>query len=254
MILDMSEVLSSKIKIVKEYFEGFTNYLELEDFRSFLLLTLTSQVPTNIMAQLGLGGNKDVINLPYNPDSKIYYQKINLMTASSLILYTKSESITKKFMLEKNDDIFKKFLSLSEIDLAFRGKERFLFPKISDCSIMEDSNLNIKIDDLFHDFESFISYTQPNVLFVIDAKESSKPDLIFTFNMMPQLPNKLDENMLQIDVFLDNERRTRDINFLKREKDYKLTFLKSIKEMSHAELYTSSFALVLHIKSLNKPN
>lgn len=253
MILDMSEALSNKIKIVNEYFKGFTNFLELEDVRSFLLLTLTSQVPMNIMAQLGLGGNKDVINLPYSPDSKIYYQKINLMSSSSLILYAKSDPITEKFSLDKNDDIFKNYLSLSEIDLAFRGKEKFLFPKISDCSILEDSNLNIKIDDLFHDLESFISYTQPNVLFVIDAEESTKPDLIFTFNMTPQLPRSLNENVLQVDVYLDEERRTKDMDFLKREKDYSLTFLKEIKEMSHAELYTSSFALVLHIKSLNKP-
>jgi hypothetical protein len=249
----MSEALVSKIKIVNEYFKGFTNFLELEDFRSFLLLTLTSQVPMNIMAQLGLGGNKDVINLPYSPDYKIYYQKINLMSSSSLILYAKSDPITNEFVLEKSDDIFNKYLNLSEIDLAFRGKEKFLFPKISDCSIIDDSKLNIKVDDLFHNLESFISFTQPNVLFVIDAEDASKPDLIFTFNMTPQLPKKLDENVLTVDVYLDKDRSTRDINFLKREADYNLIFLKDIKEISHAELYTSSFSLVLHIKSLNKP-
>jgi hypothetical protein len=249
----MSDALVDKIKIVNDYFDGFTNFLELEDFRSFLLLTLTSQVPMNIMAQLGLGGNKDVVNIPYSPDFKMYYQKINLMSSSSLIIYTKSEPITNEFILEKNDEIFKNFLSLNEIDLAFRGKEKFLFPKLSDCSILEDSELNIKVDDLFHNLESFMSYTQPNVLFVIDAKDSSKPDLIFTFNLTPQLPKKLDENMLQVDVYLDNERRTKDINYLKREADYNLTFLKSIKEISNAELYKSSFSLVLHIKSLNKP-
>lgn len=253
MNLDMSEALIGKIKIVDEYFKGFTNFLELEDFRSFLLLTLTSQVPTNIMAQLGLGGNKDVINLPYSPDYNIYYQKINLMSSSSLILYAKSDPITNEFVLEKSDDIFKKYLNLSEIDLAFRGKEKFLFPKISDCSILEDSKLNIKIDDLFHNFESFISYTSPNVLFVIDAEDASKPDLIFAFNMTPQLPKKLGENVLTVDVYLDKHKKTRDVNFLKREADYSLTFLKDIKEISHAELYTSSFSLVLHVKSLNKP-
>ena len=253
MNLDMSTALVEKIKIVTEYFKDFTNFLELDDFRSFLLLTLTSQVPMNIMAQLGLGGNKDVINIPYSPDYKIYYQKINLMSSSSLIIYTKSDPITTEFILEKNDEIFKNFLSLNEIDLAFRGKEKFLFPKISDCSILEDSELKIKVDDLFHNLESFISYTQPNVLFVIDAEDSSKPDLIFTFNLSPQLPKKLDENVLQIDVYLDNDRKTRDINFLKREADYSLTYLKNIKEISHAELYTSSFSLVLHIKSLDKP-
>ena len=211
----MPDALVDKIKIVNDYFDGFTNFLELEDFRSFLLLTLTSQVPMNIMAQLGLGGNKDVINIPYSPDFKMYYQKINMMSSSSLILYTKSEPITNKFILEKDDEIFKKFLSLNEIGLAFRGKEKFLFPKVSDCSILGDSELNIKVDDLFHNLESFMSYTQPNVLFVIDAKDSSKPDLIFSFNLTPQLPKKLDENVLQVDVYLDNNRKTRDINFLK---------------------------------------
>jgi hypothetical protein len=175
------------------------------------------------------------------------------MSSSSLIIYTKSDPITSEFILEKNDEIFKKFLSLNEIELAFRGKEKFLFPKVSDCSILEDSELSIKVDDLFHNLESFISYTQPNVLFVIDAEDASKPDLIFTFNLAPQLPKKLDENVLQVDVYLDNDRKTKDVNYLKREADYSLTFLKNIKEISNAELYTSSFSLILHIKSLNKP-
>ena len=249
----MSEALISKIKIVNEYFKGFTNFLELEDFRSFLLLTLTSQVPMNIMAQLGLGGSKDVINLPYSPEYNSYYQKINLMSSGSLILYVKSDPITTEFILEKNDEIFKNFLSLNEIELAFRGKEKFLFPQVSDCSILEDSELNIKIDDLFHNLESFISYTSPNILFVIEAEDASKPDLIFAFNITPQLPKKLDENVLQIDVYLDKDRKTRDVNFLKRESDYSLTFLKDIKEISNAELYKSSFSLVLHVKTLNKP-
>ncbi|MBY9016761.1 MAG: hypothetical protein KGD68_13810 [Candidatus Lokiarchaeota archaeon] len=249
----MSEALNNKIKIVDEFFNGFTNFIELENFRSFLLLTLTSQGPMNIMAQLGLGGDKSIINLPYNPDFNIYYQKINLLSSSSLLLYTKSDPITKEFVLEKNDDIFKKFLSLNEIELAFRGKEKFLFPKISDCSVLGDSNLNIKIDDLFHNLESFISYAQPNILLVFDATESSKPDLLFTFNMTPQFPKKLDENVLQIDAYLDYDNKTKDVNYLKREEDYSLTYLKDIKEISNAELYKSSFSLILHIKSINKP-
>jgi len=249
----MSEALNNKIKIVDEFFNGFSNFIELENFRAFLLLTLTSQGPTNIMAQLGLGGDKSITNLPYNPDFNIYYQKINLLSSSSVVLYAKSDPITEEFVLEKDDDVFKKFLSESEIDSAFRGKEKFIFPKVSDCSILEDSNINIKIDDLFHNLESFISYAQPNILFVFDAAESSKPDLLFTFNMTPQFPKKLDENILQIDAYLDYEHKTKDINYLKRDADYSLTYLKEIKEMSNAELYKSSFSLILHIKSINNP-
>ena len=247
----MSEALNNKIKLINEFFNGFTNYIELENFRSFLLLTLTSQGPMNIMAQLGLGGDKSIVNLPYNPDFNIYYQKINLLSSSSIVLYAKSDPITEEFILEKDDDIFKKFLSSSEIDSAFRGKEKFIFPKISDCSILE--SLDVKVDDLFQNLESFISYAQPNILFVFEAVESAKPDLLFTFNMTPQFPKKLDENILQIDAYLDYDHKTKDVSYLKREADYSLTYLKEIKEMSNAELYKASFSLVLHIKSTNKP-
>jgi len=249
----MSAALNEKIDTVNQYFKDFNNFIELKDFRSFLLFTLTSQVPMNIMAQLGLGGDREKINLPYNPEYNIYFQKVNLMTSGSLTTYVKCKPITEKFLLDKDNDIFRTFLNPNEISLAFSGKEKFLFPKISDCSILYDEKLNIRIDDLFHDLESFISFSQPNILFVIDSNTNSKPDLNFTFNMMPQLPNRLDENILKIDVYLDYEHKARDITYIKREKDYSLTYLKDIKEVSHADLYKSTFSLVLHIKSLNKP-
>lgn len=249
----MSKPLEEKINIVREYFKDFANYLELKDFRSFLLFTLTSQVPMNIMAQLGLGGNKEIINLPYSPENNIYYQKVNLMSSGSLIIYTKTDQITDEFLLEKDDEIFKKFLNTNEVSLAFRGKEKFLFPQVSDCSNFENSLLHIEVDDLFYSLESFISYTQPNILFVIDGKKSSQPDLIFTFNMMPQFPTKLDKNILKVDVYLDYEHKTKDITYVKREEDYSIKYLEGIKEVSHADLYKSAFSLVLHIKSLNKP-
>jgi len=252
--MNVSKQLDEKIEIVNEYFKDFTYFLELKDFRSFLLFTLTSQVPMNLMAQLGLGGSKDIINLPYNPEDNTYYQKINLMSSGSLIIYTKTDKITEKFLLEKDNEIFKGFLNTNEISLAFRGKEKFLFPKVTDCSNIGNSKLNIVIDDLFYSIDSFISYLQPNILFVLDAKDDSRPDLIFTFNMMPQLPTKLDENNLKIDVYLDYEHKTKDITYIKREEDYNLTFMKDIKEVSHGDLYKSAFSLVLHIKSLEKPS
>jgi len=147
-------------------------------------------------------------------------------------------------------------LNPNEVSLAFRGKEKFLLPKISDCSAFNDdkkSKINIKIDDLFHSLESFLAVSEPNLLFVIDAKINSDPDLIFTFNMMPEFPGKLDQKVLKVDVYLDYSHETRGITYLKREEDYKITYLKDIKEVSHADLYKSSFSLILHVKSLNEP-
>ncbi|MFX1552113.1 MAG: hypothetical protein ACFFB9_17320 [Promethearchaeota archaeon] len=252
----MSNELIQKINKIKKNFENFSNYIEVRDFRSFLLFTLTSQVPTNIIAQLGLGGNKEIINLPYNPIFNIYYQKINLISAGSLIIYVKNKSITDKFVLEKDDSIIKGFLNPNEMSLAFRGKEKFLLPKITDCStfdVDENSKLNINLDDIFHSLESFLAVAEPNILFVIDAVEDSEPDIVFTFNMMPQMPSRLDQKVLKIDVFLDQDHRTRDKTYIKREEDYTIKYLDNIKEVSHAELYKSAFSLILHVKSFLKP-
>ncbi|MFX1594366.1 MAG: hypothetical protein ACFFCL_16870 [Promethearchaeota archaeon] len=252
----MSSELTQKIGKIKSYFENFSNFIELKDFRTFLLFTLTSQVPTDILAQIGLGGNKEVISLPYNPIFNIYYQKINLISAGTLIIYVKNNTITDRFTLEKDDPIIRNFLNPNEMSLAFRGKEKFLLPKISDCTTFdmdENSNLTIKVDDIFYSLESFLAVTGPNILFVIDATNDTEPDLVFTFNMMPQMPSRLDQKVLKIDVFLDQYHKTRNKTYLKREEDYTIKYLEDIKEVGHAELYKSAFSLIIHIKSFSKP-
>jgi hypothetical protein len=249
----MSDELKKKIDTVKESFKEFTNFIELKDFRTYLLFTLTGQVPSNILAQMGLGGSKETISLPYNPIFKIYYQKINLFSAGSLIIYLKSEPITDEFLLEKDDPIFKEYLNPDEMSLAFRGKEKFLFPKISDCSSLETDTMNIKVDDLFHSLESFMAVTEPNILFVLHGKTDSDPDLIFAFNMMPEMASILNKNVLKVDVFFDSDHKTKNITYLKREEDYSLKFLENIQDVSHADLYKSAFSYILHIESFNKP-
>ncbi|MFX1379093.1 MAG: hypothetical protein ACFFA4_08345 [Promethearchaeota archaeon] len=252
----MSNELIEKVNEVKKNFAQFSNYIELRDFRSFLLFTLTSQVPTNLLAQLGFGGNKEIINLPYNPIFNIYYQKINLISAGSLIIYVKNKIISDKFILDKDDPIIKNFLNPNEMSLAFRGKEKFLLPKISDCSTFDidgNSKLSIEVDDIFHSLESFLAVAEPNILFIVDAINESEPDLAFTFNMMPQMPTRLDQKELKIDVFFDKEHKTKGKTYLKREEDYSIKYLNDIKEVGHAELYKSVFSLILHVKSFSKP-
>ena len=256
MLKKMSNQLEEIILKVQEYFTDFTSFIELKDFRSFLLFTLTSQVP-NVLAQMGLGGNKEIINLPYNPIFNIYFQKINLFSAGSLIVYVRSEPVKEDFIVDKDDPIFKNYLNPNEISLAFRGKEKFICPKVSDCSTFgndgDSTKLTVRLDDIYHSLESFIAISDPNIIFVLESK-SSEPDLLFAFNIMPQFPSNLNKNILKIDAYLDKDHKTKDITYLKREKkDFQLTYLKDLKEMSHGELYKSAFSHIVHIKSLDKP-
>ncbi|MFX1278054.1 MAG: hypothetical protein ACFFA3_01465 [Promethearchaeota archaeon] len=252
----MSEELNEKVDFVKQHFKDFSNFIELPDFRSFLLFTLTSQVPTNILAQMGLGGSKEIINLPYNPIFKIYYQKINLISAGSLIIYVKSDPISEKFLLENDDKLIKEFLNSNEMSLAFRGKEKFLLPQISDCSTFngeDNSKITIKIDDLFHSLESFIAVAEPNLLFVLGTKSNQEPDILFTFNMIPEIPTKIDQKVLKIDIFIDKEHKTKGVTYIKREENYVIKYLTDIKDVSHSDIYKSVYSLLLHVKSFNKP-
>lgn len=252
----MSEELKDKVELVHKHFENFSNFIELPDFRSFLLFTLISQVPSNILAQMGLGGNKEVISIPYNPILRMYYQKINLISAGSLIIYVKSDPISEEFILEKDNPIIKEFLNSNEMSLAFRGKEKFLLPKISDCSTCNgesNSKITIKIDDLFHSLESFLAVAEPNLLFVLGANNAQEPDLLFTFNMMPEMPSRLDQKVLKIDIFVDNEHNSKDITYIKREENFIIKYLKDIKDVGHADIYKSAYSLLLHVKSFSKP-
>jgi hypothetical protein len=249
----MSNELVEKINLINDVFKEFSNTIELEDFRSFLLFTMNSQVPSNLLAQIGFGNSKEVINLPYNPIAKIHYQKINMITAGSLIVYVKCDPISDDFLLEKDNPIIKKYLNPNEMNLAFRGNEKILIPKMSDCNLIDPSvKINVKIDDLYHSFQSFMAIAQPNIIFVIEG-ENNNPDIIFAFNMMPQISEIKLENILKIDIYLDYEHKTSGKTYIKREEDYTIEFLEDIKEYSHADLYKSAFSLILRIKSLKSP-
>lgn len=246
--------LQEKIDYIYSRLTSFSNFIELADFRSYLLFTLTSQVPNNILAQIGLSGSKGTIHLPYDPINEIYFQKINMITSGSIIVYTKHSALTEKFYLEKDDVIFKNYLSSNEISMGFQGKEKFVFPLVSDCSSSNNSEITIKVDDLYHSLESFISLTEPNVLFVLDAENDKDPDLIFAFNLMPEMPAAINQNTLKIDAFLDSDHKTREIQYLRKIKeDYKIKYLKDLDDLSHGDLYNSSFSLIIHIKSFNQP-
>jgi hypothetical protein len=71
--------------------------------------------------------------------------------------------------------------------------------------------------------------------------------------MMPEMPGRTDKKTLKVDVFVDNNHKTREVTYIKREEDYKIDYLQEVKETSHAEIYKSAFSLILHIKSLNEP-
>ncbi len=250
----MSSEFQQKIETITKRFENFSNFIELEDLRSYLLFTANSQVPSNILAQMGFGNNKDVVIFPYNPVSQVHYQKVNLITSGSLIIYVKSKPLSDKFLIEKHESIFKKFLNANELTLAFRGSEKVIIPEMSDCNTHdEEAKIHVKLEDLFHSVESFFAVVEPNIVFLLEGK-SNEPDILFSFNMMPEMPGTKSKNLLKIDLCLDEEHKTKGKNYIKREEDYSIEYMDDIKEYGHADLYKSAFSLILKVKSFKSPD
>ncbi|MFX1238091.1 MAG: hypothetical protein ACFFAS_00965 [Promethearchaeota archaeon] len=250
----MSTEFQKKIVTIQERFINFSKFIELEDLRAYLLFTANSQVSSHILAQIGMGNHKDMAIFPYDPISKVHYQKINLITAGSLILYVKSKPLTEDFLINKDEQIFKDNLNSNELNLAFRGSEKIIVPEMSDCSSFDESTkINVKIDDLFHSIQSFFAVVEPNIIFILEGK-LGEPDLLFTFNMMPEMSAIKTKNILKIDVCLDSEHLTKGKSYIKREEDYTIKFMENIKQISHTELFKSAFALLLKVKSFNIPS
>jgi hypothetical protein len=98
-----------------------------------------------------------------------------------------------------------------------------------------------------------MAVAEPNLLFVLGANNNQEPDILFTFNMMPEMPNRMDQKVLKIDIFVDKDNNTNGITYIKREENFIIKYLTDIKDVSHADIYKSAYSLLLHVKSFNKP-
>jgi len=252
----MSEKLNEKIEYVKNAFKDFKNYIELEDFKSFLLFTLNAPTTIFITPSLNFGKNPNVA-LRYDPVKKIYFTKIqtNLFADSEIIVYYATEPLTDKLILKKDDKFFDDFLTINEKEIAFSGREKFLFIKKSrgiEVYKEQGNNIEFKIEGYFDDMESFINSIVVPFIFLLQGSSDNEPDVLSSFNIKPSL-NLSNKSIYYIDCFLDKEHKTRSINYIKQDENLKITLMKDFKEISHSELFKSTFDLLLKIKSFNIP-
>ncbi|MHA1563424.1 MAG: hypothetical protein ACTSPA_15040, partial [Promethearchaeota archaeon] len=124
-----------KYEFVKEKFKSFSNYIEISNFRQFLLLILNIEGDgaEAIMRQLGLGSKTKTI-LPYDPLKKAYYTKVisSLSMKNQLKIYIKSEKINKSLLNKSDSKIFTDNLSDFERKNLLPNKFALIIPSIVD--------------------------------------------------------------------------------------------------------------------------
>ena len=252
----MSVNLEKKIEYIRNAFKNFKNYIELEDFKNYLFFTLNAPTAIIITPTLNFGKSPNV-TLGYDQFRKIYFTKLqtNLFVSSDIIIYYASEPLTDKLILKKDDKFFDDYLTANEKEIAFAGREKFLFIKksIGIENDKEKSKIEFKIINYFNEMESFISSTSLPFIFLLEGSTNDDPDLLFTFNLRPSL-NLSNKTIYYIDCFLDKEQKLRSINYIKQDENLELTFMQDFKDIGHSELFKSTFDLLLKIKSFNIPS
>jgi len=120
-----------KFEFAKEKFKSFSNYIEISNFREFLLLILNIEGDgaEAIMRQLGMG-SKNKATLPYDPFKKIYYTKVisGLSMKNQLKIYIKSKKINESLQNKLDSKIFTDNLSDFERKNLLPNKFSLIIP------------------------------------------------------------------------------------------------------------------------------
>ena len=258
-------------QIVKE-FGDFNNYIEIKDFKTFLLLIFNlGGGQQSMMEQMGMGGGNSRVTLPYDEDKGVYFSKIyaGMTTSQPIIIYCKRDKFSEdgkhQLIHKSNSNIFKDIFNKDELKRLKSNKTTLLTPSIIDYQekTMKPKKIVVGIDTYFKDLAEFIISHELKYIFMVES-EAMNADILFALNI-PMLSNECSndkemEHIQYFDVFVDTEKQIskNDVHYIQLKKEeiddnnLKLHFLSEIKELGHADAFNSSYTLIVPVNSFKK--
>lgn len=239
--------------------KNFNNYIEIGDFRKFILLVLNLEGsgPEALLNQFGLGGSKGKLVLPYDPEKKMYYAKVmsGVSLNDQLIIYFKSKELHKDLVNKANSKFFESVLTPYECKNLLPAKFLMVIPKIVDYTKSAFTKENspkptfAAVDSLFFTLKEFIVSQNLKYIFLLEG-DGDAPDLAFTINMSFDPIHSSPNQIQYFDILVDEEKQLRGKTFVKMNEELEMNFLNEIKDSS-AELFNSNFTIIIPIKSFD---
>jgi hypothetical protein len=246
-----------KYEFAREKFKSFSNYIEISNFREFLLLILNIEGDgaEAIMRQLGMGSKNKAI-LPYDPHRKSYYTKVisGLSMKNQLKIYFKSKKINESLQNKLDSKIFTDYLSDFERKNLLPNKFSLIIPSIVDSLSEKSEKIEKKeitpvIESLYVDLAEFIASQNLKFIFLL---EDDIADIFFTVNMSFAPDNNSSKQIQYFDVYIDEDKKIRNHTFIRMKKEeIDMEFMNEIKDYSHSEIFKSHFTIIVKIKSFN---
>ncbi|MHA1112128.1 MAG: hypothetical protein ACTSRE_13550 [Promethearchaeota archaeon] len=231
-------------------FAKLKNYVELKDFRTFLLFNLINE--SESMIQKLMGGGTSLRTILH--DSKGAYLYEYAMTKGRLIFYVKAPLIEDISILdrEKHKTFFDEHLSkFEQKKLLTKQDDKIGIVKLTSRAIKADLKYDItpkfEVTRIYEDFLSFLfDIGKSSYVFVIDG-EGNKPNIVFALSFL--LSNALNQEYIAVQAFLDKEKKYSGQFLRVNSEDFTFESVDEIKEASHSEMFHSDYLLLIHIKS-----
>jgi hypothetical protein len=225
-------------------------YIQLRDFRTFLLFNLIDE--TDSMIQKLMDGGQSMRTLLYDTRGAYIYEYA--LTKGRLLFYVKN-SAPKDSVIDRKKDktLFNTYLKPFEQEkLLPKQDEKIGIVKVNSKIIEADKNHKIvpkfEITRIYDDLLSFLfDIGKSRYVFLLEVDDG--PNIIFAFSFL--LSNALNQEYVAVQAYLDKDKKYTG-NFLKINSD-EITYesVEEIKEASISKMYHTQYILLVKIKSFD---
>jgi hypothetical protein len=234
-------------------FKDFSCYIEIADFKTFLILALTRISGQKQFLQQIMGQNGNPTIWFYDEVQKVYFIEMGIkeLGISPIILYHRSDKQVD-FVLKGDNKIFQETLNKHELELLVKSKMIVHSPTVVDFGrdLFFSKDIGYKpvmtVNSIYKKLEEFI--VSPAILsyfFILESE--SGPDVVFDIKDPIGVQNTM--TIVQpFDVFLDEEKSLRNNTYVLLDQDLKSTLISELK-MDKGDLFEKNLTLIVKVKS-----
>ncbi|MBN2156976.1 MAG: hypothetical protein JW776_13110 [Candidatus Lokiarchaeota archaeon] len=245
-------ITTQDYEFLTKKFDQLKNYVELQDFRTFLLFNLIDESET--MIQKLMEGGSSMRTLLYDQKGAYIYEYA--LTKGRLVFYVKSSAVADDITVldrDKNKDFFSQYLSKFEQDRLFTKQENKIgIVRLSSKMVEVDEKNDIfpkfEVTRIYDDFLSFLfDIGKSKYVFVLHGGKK-EPNVIFAISIL--LSNALNQEFVAVQAYIDRDKECTG-QFLKvNSQEFTYEHADEIKESTHSDMYHNQYLLMVHIKSL----
>jgi hypothetical protein len=230
-------------------FEQMKNYVQVSDFRTFLLFNLIDE--SDSMIQKLMEGGHSMRTLLYEPRGAYLYEYA--LAKGRLVFYVKQKDPGVTTLdVNKNKKFFDGFLSTFEQSkLLNKQDDKIGIVRLTSKMVEADEKNKVEtkfeVTRIYDDLLSFLfDIGKSRYVFVLEGEED-EPNIIFAISIL--LSNAFNQEYVAVQAYIDKEKKYTG-QFLKINSDkFRYESVDEIKEASHSEMFHTQYLLMVKIKS-----